>query len=225
MNSEKAEALPISSEISVWIVEDNEPLRETIVELIVQTDGFECTYATDSCEKALDALKSGNVPQIILMDLGLPGMSGEEGIRLIKARSPATQIIVLTIYEDDDRVFNAICAGASGYLLKPSSSGKIIDALRSVLLGGSPMNALIARKVLSMFTQFVRPETDYGLSEREREILGCIVDGATQNQIAEKLFLSPHTVNTHFRNIYAKLHVHSRSGAVAKAIKDGLIRW
>ena len=158
------------------------------------------------------------------MDLGLPGMSGQEGIKRIKALSPSTQVVVLTVYEDDEKIFEAICNGASGYLVKPSSGKKVIGAIRSVLRGGSPMNAHIARKVLAMFKYLARPSADYGLTEREREILGTLVDGHKQKEIAEKLFLSPHTIDTHVRNIYAKLHVHSQSAAVAKAVKERLIK-
>ena len=209
--------------VSVWIVEDNETLREIITDFINQADGMQCTLAVEACEDALEALERDQVPQVVLMDLGLPGMSGQDGIRHIKAISPSSQIIVLTVHEDEDRVFEAICAGASGYLLKPSSSKKIIEAIETVRRGGSPMNPHIASRVLKMFTQFARPKVDYGLTDREREILQHLTEGLTMKQIAERLFLSLHTVDTHLRNIYAKLHVHSRSAAVAKALKDGVI--
>ena len=210
--------------ISVWVVEDNDLLRETIVDLIRQTPDIRCTFAAGSSEEAIAALEDDLVPQVVLMDLGLPGMSGQEGTRCIKAFSPTTHVIVLTVHEDDDQIFEAICAGASGYLLKPASGRKIVKAIESVLQGGAPMNARIARKVLAMFTLFARPKADYGLTDREREILHHLVDGYTQKQIAERLFVSPHTVDTHLRNIYAKLHVHSRSDAVVKALKERLIK-
>jgi DNA-binding NarL/FixJ family response regulator len=210
-------------DIEVWIVEDNVFFRDTIVELFARQPGMRCALAAGSCEEALAELRRGRVPQVLLMDLELPGMSGLEGIGRIKLISPASQIIVLTVHEDDDKVFEALCAGACGYLLKPSSADKIVEAVENALRGGAPMNAFIARKVLDVFVQQARPKNDYGLSEREREILQLLVDAHTQKQIARRLFLSPHTVDTHLRNIYAKLHVHSRAGAVAKALQERLI--
>lgn len=210
-------------EIDVWVVEDNPFLRDTIVELLDRQDGVRCALAVESGEEALDALDRGEVPGVVLMDLGLPGMDGVEGIRRIRKRSPASHVVVLTVREDDDTVFDALCAGASGYLLKPASGDKIVDAVTTAVNGGAPMNATIARKVLAMFTRFARPRGDYGLTEREREILHLLCDETTQKQIADALFLSPHTVDTHLRNIYGKLHVHSRSAAVVKALREGLI--
>lgn len=211
------------NETHVWIVEDNVFLRDTVVELIEARPGMRCTLAAGSCEEALDRLAEGEVPQVVLMDLGLPGMGGLEGIGRIKAVSPASQIVVLTVHEDNDKVFEALCAGACGYLLKPATGDKITDAIRTALEGGAPMNAFIARKVLTMFTHYARPKADYGLTGREREILQLLVEEHTQKAIAAALFISPHTVDTHLRNIYAKLHVHSRSGAVAKAIQERLL--
>lgn len=209
--------------VSVWVIEDNDLLRETITDVIEQADGLACTLAAASCEEALAALAAGHVPEVVLMDLGLPGISGQEGIQRIRVISPASQIIVLTVHEDEDRVFEAICAGASGYLLKPSSGGKIVRAIETARRGGAPMSPSVARKVLDMFSRFARPKADYGLTGREREILQILVEGQTMKEIAERLFLSPHTVDTHLRNIYAKLHVHSRSAAVARALRDRLI--
>lgn len=211
------------SEVHVWIVEDNTYLRDTVLELIDQQSGMRCTLACESCEEALRALERGHVPQVVLMDLGLPGMSGIDGIARIRAVSPASQIVVLTVHEDDDNVFEALCAGAAGYLVKPTSGAGIVDAVRTAVRGGAPMNAFIARKVLHMFTRFTRPRADYGLTDRECEILQMLVDAHPQKQIATALQLSPHTVDTHLRNIYAKLHVHSRTGAVAKALQERLI--
>lgn len=210
-------------EIDIWVVEDNAYLRDTVVELIDAQAGMRCALAAGSCEEALEALGAAHVPQVVLMDLGLPGLSGQEGIRRIKTVSPTSQVVVLTVHEEEDEVFDALCAGACGYLLKPASGARIVEAIEAAVQGGAPMNAFIARRVLDVFAQHVRPRADYGLTDREREILQLLVDEHTQRQIAERLFLSPHTVDTHLRNIYAKLQVHSRTGAVAKALKERLL--
>ena len=211
------------NEVQVWVVEDNAFLRDTVSELLGSRPGMRCTLAAGASEDALAALRRGKVPDVVLMDLGLPGMGGIEGIRRIKAASPSSAIVVLTVHEDDDRVFDAICAGASGYLLKPASAEEIVNGVEMAMRGASPMNAFIARRVLTMFAQTARPRVDHGLTDREREILQLLVDDQSQKQIAQTLGLSPHTVDTHLRNIYAKLHVHSRSGAVAKALQDRLV--
>lgn len=212
-----------SDTVNVWIVEDNAFLRDTVSELIDQAPGMRCTVRAGSCEEALAALDVGEVPQVVLMDLGLPGMSGVDGIREIKSRSPASDVIVLTVHEANERVFEALCAGASGYLLKPASGRRIVRAVRTAVNGGAPMNAFVARKVLDTFSRMPIPRTEYGLTDRERQILELLGDDTTQKDMAEALFLSPHTVDTHLRNIYAKLQVHSRTGAVAKAFREGLL--
>ena len=209
--------------LSVWIVEDNPSFRDTIAELIRQTSGLEFAMAFSTCEAALEALESSSFPDLILMDIGLPGMTGIEGVKSVKAISPETRIIMLTVFDENDMIFQAICAGASGYLLKSESTDRIIASLNEVLLGGAPMNAQIARKIVDMFSQLASPKGDYGLTAREREILQSLVDGHSKKVIAEKLFLSFHTIDMHMRNIYTKLQVHSRSGAVAKALKENLL--
>jgi DNA-binding NarL/FixJ family response regulator len=214
-------ALP-PDEISVWLVEDNDLYRRTIAGLINETDGMACPVAVAQCEDALTALDD-LVPEIVLMDIGLPGVNGIEGTRRLRALSPASRVIMLTVHEEDEKVFDAICAGASGYLLKPSSADQIVEAIKEVRNGAAPINAYIARKMLDMFARLAVPRTDYGLSEREKEILHGMVDGLTMRQIAERLHLSYHTIDTHVRNIYDKLHVHSRSGVVAKALKERLL--
>lgn len=209
--------------IDVWVVEDNALFRDTVAEVLDQGEGLRCAVAAASCEEALRALDEGLVPQVVLMDLGLPGLSGIEGIRRIGASSPSTRIIVLTVHEDDDTVFEALCAGAVGYMLKPASSEQILDAIDTALSGGAPMNAFIARRVIDAFARNARPRADYGLTPREHEILNLLVEEHSQKKVAKALLLSPHTVDTHLRNIYAKLHVHSRSGAVAKALRERLL--
>jgi DNA-binding NarL/FixJ family response regulator len=225
INTTAEAALPMAGQgpVSVWIIEDNRPLRETLAEVVDGDAATRCTLAAEGYEEALEALARGEVPQVVLSDLELPGMDGIEGIGRIKTQSPATHVVVLTIHEDDDRVFNALCAGATGYLLKPASGERIVEAIQTALSGGAPMNAFIASKVLRMFTRYTRPAADYGLTDREREILHLLVEEHTQREVAEALFLSPHTVDTHLRNIYAKLQVHSRTGAVAKALRERLL--
>jgi len=207
----------------VWVVEDNDYLRETIVELVDQQAGMHCALAARSGEEALAALEQDAIPHAVLMDLGLPGISGIESIRQIQSHSPTTQIIVLTVHEDDDNVFEALCAGACGYLLKPASGERIVEAIHQARSGGAPMSAFIARRVLRLFRNHVRPRADYGLTDREREILQLLIEDYTQKAIAAALFISPHTVDTHLRNIYAKLQVHSRSGAIVKALRERLL--
>lgn len=209
--------------VAVWVIEDNRPLRETLADVVNEHPAMRCALATEGYEDALAALERGEVPHVVLSDLELPGIDGIEGIRRLKAQSPATHVVVLTIHEDDDRVFNALCAGATGYLLKPASGERIVEAIQTAVSGGAPMNAYIASKVLRMFTRYTRPAADYGLTDREREILHLLVEEHTQREVAEALFLSPHTVDTHLRNIYAKLQVHSRTGAVAKALRERLL--
>jgi len=209
--------------LDVWVVEDNEEMRATLVEVIDSDPEMMCSLSFVICEDAITALQKESPPQVILMDIGLPGMSGIEGVRHIRAISPATQILMLTIYEDDANVFESLCAGASGYLLKGGSTDKILEAIREVRNGGAPMNASIAKKVLALFTRLVAPHAEYALTAREKEILNLLVAGKHQKQIAEALFLSPFTIATHMKNLYAKLHVHCRSEAVAKALKEHLL--
>ena len=209
--------------ITVWLVEDDAFFRETVEKLLAGADGVARPHSFGSCEEALAALESQPPPEVVLMDVGLPGMSGIDGIRQVQARSPASHIVMLTVHEDHDKIFEALCAGASGYLLKPSSGPQIVAAVRAARQGGAPITPQIARKVLDLFTGLAVPRGDYGLTAREHEVLECLVGGRTKQQIADDLFVSFHTVDMHVRNIYAKLHVHSRSGAVAKALKERLI--
>jgi len=208
---------------TVWIIEDHTAFRRTLMRVLNAESGLQCARDFDSCEKALAALTHDEAPDLILLDVGLPGMSGLEGIRLIKERIPQTLVVILTVFEDDDKVFQAICAGAAGYLLKTSSASDITQAVRDALAGGSPMNPRIARRVLEMFSRLAPKQTDYGLSEREKEILQLMVTGLIKKEIADRLTLSVHTVDTYLRRIYEKLAVNTRTGAVAKALKEGLV--
>lgn len=207
---------------TVWIIEDNKFYASMVEDLVNQSENFECLRVFHSCEKALDALGTEIPPDVILLDIGLPGMSGIDGIGRIKSISPTSEIIIQTIHDDDDNVFKALAAGASGYLLKATAAEKILESIEEVIRGGAPINAQIARKVLAKFNTPGSPRTDYLLTNREKEVLALLVQGNTKSQIAERLFLSPHTVDHHIRNIYSKLHVHSRMAVVSKALKEGL---
>lgn len=211
---------------SVWIVEDNALYRRSLADIVESTPGLRCPVAVGSFEEALPAFDEGLIPDIMLMDIGLPGMSGIEGARQVRGLSPSTRVVMLTIHDDDDKVFEALCAGASGYLLKPSGPEQIVAALRDVQSGAAPMNGSIARKLLEMFTRLAASRAvapDYGLTAREKEILQLLVDGLSMKQVAARLHLSYHTINTHQRNVYDKLHVHSRGSAVAKALRERLL--
>ncbi len=208
--------------ITVWLVEDNDHFRKTMANLI-ETSGMHCAHSFETCEDAIRAFHTDAPPEIILLDIGLPGMSGVEGIGRFKTLSSSTHIIILTVHNDDTNLFKAICAGASGYLLKDSPPERVIAAIKEVLQGGAPMNPPIARRVLEMFAQRQAPKGEYGLTDREKEILEYTVSGFTKRTIADKLFVSYHTVNTHLKNIYGKLHVHTRSGVVSKVLKENLL--
>jgi DNA-binding NarL/FixJ family response regulator len=209
--------------IEVWLIEDNATFRRAMGRALGQTEGFRCTGDFGSAEQALIALKTQSAPQAILLDVGLPGMSGLEAIPRLRQQWPTVAVIVLTVFEDDDKIFRAICGGAAGYLLKTSPIEEIAQAIRQALAGGAPMNGRIARRVLDMFARLAPPRGDYGLTVREREILESMVQGKTKKEIAAALDLSFHTVDTHLRNIYQKLEVNTRTGAVAKALKEKLI--
>ena len=211
------------SESIVWVVEDNRLFRKNLHDLINQVEGLSCPFSSDNCEDALKALREAAPPDVVLLDIGLPGMSGVEGVRCIKALSPSTHVIILTIQDDENKVFNAICGGATGYLLKASTPDDVIGAIREVLQGGAPMSPQIARKVLDSFAKSAQPRPEYGLTDREKGILQLLTDGFSKQRIADKLFLSYHTVDSHLRNIYHKLHVQNRTSAVAKTLKERLL--
>ena len=178
-----------------------------------------------SCEaafKSLEAASADDSPGVVLLDIGLPGMSGLDGIPLLKERAPSAQVLVLTVFDDAEKVFGAICAGADGYLLKGSNFDGIREALLEARAGGAPMNGRIARLVLRQFAQQTPPQPDYGLTAREREILEAMVRGLTKKEIAAELDLSVHTADFHLRHIYEKLQVNTRTGAVAKAVRERL---
>jgi DNA-binding NarL/FixJ family response regulator len=211
--------------INVVVVEDNESIREGLKILINGTEGFRCSETFSECETMLKYITRLK-PDVLLMDLGLTGMSGVEGIKMVKEVLPHITILVLTVYEENDLIFDALCAGASGYLVKKTPPSKLLEAINDAYHGGAPMSSNIARKVIDYFQQNkIHPyhKDTYTLTPREKEILSGLVDGLNFKAIADSLFISLDTVRFHFRNIYKKLHVHSQSAAVAKAIKEKLI--
>jgi len=183
---------------------------------------FDCTRQFSDSESALAALEDGAVADVMLLDVELPGLNGIEAVRRVKAISPSTRVVMLTVFDDHEKIFRAICAGASGYLLKTSPVEKIIDSIHEVQAGGAAMTPRVARSVLDMFARLSAPRQDYGLTPREQKILELMTDGLIKKEIADQLALSYHTVDTHLRNIYTKLHVHTRTGAVSKALKERL---
>lgn len=208
---------------SVWLVEDNDLYREGLAEVLREAADVECGLAVASCEEALAALEEGGAPDVVLLDVGLPGMDGIEGARRFRELSPSTRVIMLTVHDEEDKVFQAVCAGASGYLLKPLPRDDLLAALGEVAGGGAPINGYIAGKILERFALLAAPPGHYGLTRREREILALLVEGLAMKQVAGRLEISYHTVDTHVRNIYDKLHVRSRAEAVAKAVREHLL--
>lgn len=207
--------------IKVAIVEDHKAYRESMTYILQATEGFECAGSFISVSEALNNLKQTDV---ILLDINLPDISGIEGVRLIKEKHPKVSIIMLTVFDDDKNIFNSIMAGADGYLLKKTSPIKILQAIEDVVSGGSPISPTIAKQVFNLFKSFAPPEkSELDLTEREKEVLDLLVAGFSNDEVSNKLFISPLTVKNHVRHIYEKLHVHSRSQVVAKAIKEGII--
>lgn len=210
--------------INVIITEDKTTIREGLALLINATEGMTCIAQYGSCEEMLDDIKN-HQPDVILQDIGLPGMCGIDGVKEIRKFLEDVVILMLTVYEDEDNVFESLKAGASGYLLKKTPPAQLIEAIQDAEKGGSPMSSSIARKVVSFFQKKKMPaeNDETNLSEREIEILESLSEGNSYKMTADKLFISIDTVRTYIRSIYKKLHVHSQSGAVAKAIKKGLI--
>src|SRR5438045_6764497 len=212
------------SVIRTAIVEDQLQIREGLATLINRTNGYRCTGAYRTMEEALEGIRR-EVPDIALCDLGLPGMSGIEGIRILKDRYPQLQLLVLSVYDDDDRIFDALCAGACGYLLKRTSSTQLLESLREAATGGAPMSPEVAKRVIKLFRDIRPPETaTYELTPHENRLLKLRVEGHNYTTAAEELGVSYNTVKFHMRHVYGKLQVHSKSEAVAKALKDRLIK-
>lgn len=211
-------------EIRVAIFEDNRSLLTGLYQLINGTPGYTCVGAFENCSNLLKNIKETN-PNIILMDIGMPGINGIEAVKMIRGLYPQLKILMQTIFEEDEKIFDSILAGANGYILKNTPPLKILDALKDIYEGGSPMSPVIATKVLKMVSQPVSSfkNNDFNLSDREKEILMCLVKGMSYKLIADACLISIDTVRGHIRNIYDKLQVHSRGEAVATALKKNIL--
>ena len=210
----RAKVKPVS--ISVSIVEDDAPARGILTEWIRGAEGFNCVGVHENAEVALVALPLEN-PSVVLMDINMPGMNGIECVRRLKPQMMATQFVMLTVYEDPDHIFKALSSGASGYMLKRTPRAELLTAIKDVHAGGSPMSSNIARKIVQSFQRIsLSPAEPNSLSPREREVLELLARGYLYKEISDSLHISVPTVNSHIRRIYEKLHVRSRSQAVAR---------
>ncbi len=210
------------SGIKVIIFDDNDSLRDSVAMLLQNTSDFTLAGAYAHCLDVIENIKDTR-PDVVIMDIDMPGMNGIEGVRLIRKNFPTVQILMLTVFDDDEKVFAAIKAGAAGYLLKNAEPGNLLHAISEVYNGGAPMTPGIAKKILNQF-QAILPdeENDYHLSIREKEVLGLLVDGRSYKMIAGKLNITYDTVRAHMKKIYEKLHVASMTEAVAKALNQKL---
>ena len=210
--------------VNIALCEDNEYFRESLRQFIEDTPGYKVTACLSSARNIIESIQK-DVPDLILMDIDMPGMTGIEATALVKTHFPEIQIMILTVYEDDEKIFNAIMAGANGYLLKKTAPAKILDSINEVLEGGASMSASIVKKVLGFFNQQSNAANtnDYTLSQRELDILKCLVNGDSYKMIADNCSISIGTVRSHICAIYRKLHINSKSEAVAKAIKERLV--
>ena len=211
------------SPIDVAIIEDQSEVGEGLAILINGTAGFRCAGSFRTMEEAL-RLIANDLPSVILTDIGLPGMNGIEGIRILKQRHSNVPIVALTVNDDDEEIFNALCAGASGYLLKDTQPARLLECLREVIAGGAPMSPEVARRVIQLFREFRPPDrAPHHLTPAETELLRLPVEGHNYKTAAAELGISINTVSFHLRNIYEKLQVHSKSEAVAKALRERLV--
>jgi DNA-binding NarL/FixJ family response regulator len=210
--------------IDVAIIEDQNETREGLSFLINNTAPFQCRHAYASMEEALAGIGT-NPPRVALVDIGLPGMSGIEGVRILRERYPSIAPVLLTVFKDDERIFQAVCAGACGYLLKKTSPERLLDAVKQIAEGGAVMSPEVAKRVVELFRKSQAPaQPADALSPQEMRLLKLLIDGHQNKTAAAELGISVHTVSFHLRSIYEKLHVHSRSEAVARALRNGLVK-
>jgi DNA-binding NarL/FixJ family response regulator len=213
-------------EMKVGIVEDQRKFREYLAALIDGSEGFRCTGSFRSMEEALDRIVPGDdMPDVVLVDIGLPGMDGIEGIRILKERYPKLILLMHTVFDGNERIFDALCAGANGYLLKKTSPARLLEGLREALAGGAPMTPEVAHQVIKLFREIRPPETqDEHLTPHEVRLLEMLAAGHNYETAASELGVTTHTISFHLQRIYEKLHVHSKTEAVAKALRNRLIK-
>ncbi len=208
--------------VKIAIVEDDNSIRENITEFLNSQSDYECVISASSLEQYFEKASTAPTQDVILMDVGLPGMTGIEGTRIIKEESPETDIVIFTVYEEPKRIFDALCAGASGYLLKSTPFRELLTYLETLRMGGAPMSPRIAYHVVQYFQPKKKPSKDSPLSEREAEVVAALVDGLSYKEVAERLFISIGTVYSHIKNIYKKLHVHSKAELIKKSYQGQL---
>ena len=213
----------LSPVITVAVVEDHTEYRNYLAALLNGADGFHCTGSYRSMEEALSKL-TYDLPSAALVDIGLPGMNGVDGISILKQRHPQLTLLMLTVYDDDERVFDALCAGATGYLLKKTPPARLLECLQEAVAGGAPMSPEVARRVIRLFREIHPPDrSDYDLTPHELRLLKLLADGHNYKTAAAELRVTSSTINFHLQNIYEKLQVHSKTQAVAKALRNRLI--
>jgi DNA-binding NarL/FixJ family response regulator len=208
--------------VLIGIVEDDEQIRQGIQTFLNRQEGFACDWSYGSVEDLLKGLRSGNIPNVLIMDIGLPGMSGIEGMKIVKERHPDIDIVVFSVYNDPKRIFDSLVAGATGYLLKNTPLEEIKEGIELLANGGSPMSPQIARKVIEHFGKPAaskKKETESPLSSKEKEIVVGLVDGLSYKLIADRMNISIETVRFHIKNIYRKLHVHGKAEVISKSLK------
>lgn len=215
----------VAKTISVGIIEDRREIRDGLCMLIDGTEGFRCTGKFGSMEEGLRRLNAAELPDILLSDIGLPGMDGIEGIKILKGKFPELLVIMLSIYDDDERIFDALCAGACGYLLKKTPPVRLLESLKEAVAGGSPMSPEVARRVITLFREIRPPErADYDLTAHETRLLKMLVEGHNYKTAALEIGVTVHAVSFHMRRIYEKLQVHTKSEAVSIALRDRIIK-
>jgi DNA-binding NarL/FixJ family response regulator len=219
------EPAPDLEHLRVWLLEDHDAFRRNVLRLLGHTPDIQAEHAFSSAEALLEQLSADSAPppHVLLLDLGLPGMSGLDVIREVTQRLPDCRIIVLTVFEDEEKISQALTTGACGYLLKTAQPDEIIDAIRQAADGGTPMSPRVARSLIDILARLTQPATHVDLSPREREMLKCLVDGLTNKEIATRMDISTHTVDSYARTLFSKLKVRSRASAVARALKDRLV--